>query len=221
MGSSAGEDADGGQCDSVSSGVWSTHSIASRTCAERQPERRLRRCTLGSRWLARSRTKLSRTKNIRRSGWAEEEAWGKKGGAGVLVLIGIDDRRWQRLQEFHEKFVGLVRSFARERKREGRGGPGLFIGDWCLAGGGRVRVRGGDRQWGASGLSSSAARGRRRVYHVGPRCQWEREEEERTSLGNTPGGLWAGFGAGPNRSPTAFYSFSDFLFPFLILWILF
>jgi hypothetical protein len=41
-----------------------------------------------------------------------------------------------------------VRSFARERKREGRGGLGLFIGDRCLPGGGRVRVRGGDRRWG-------------------------------------------------------------------------
>jgi hypothetical protein len=50
--------------------------------------------------------------------------------------------------QFDEKFVGLVRSFTRERKREGRGGPGLFIGDRCLAGGGRVRVRGGDRWWG-------------------------------------------------------------------------
>jgi hypothetical protein len=28
--------------------------------------------------------------------------------------------------------------------------PGLFIGDRCLAGGGRVRVRGVDRRWGAS-----------------------------------------------------------------------
>jgi hypothetical protein len=36
----------------------------------------------------------------------------------------------------------------RERKREGRGGLGLFIGDRCLAGGGRVRVWGGDRRWG-------------------------------------------------------------------------
>jgi hypothetical protein len=52
------------------------------------------------------------------------------------------------LQEFDEKFVGLVRSCARERKREGRVGLGLLIGDRCLAGGGRVRVQGGDRWWG-------------------------------------------------------------------------
>jgi hypothetical protein len=73
---------------------------------------------------------------------------GEEGGAGVPVLVGIDDRRWRRLQEFDEKFIGLVRSFARKRKREGRGGPRLFIGDRCLAGRGRVRVRGGDRRWG-------------------------------------------------------------------------
>jgi hypothetical protein len=52
VGSSASEDADGGQCDSASSGVWSTHSIASRTCAERRPEQRWRRCASGLRWLA-------------------------------------------------------------------------------------------------------------------------------------------------------------------------
>jgi hypothetical protein len=67
VGSSAGEDADGCQCDSASSGVWSTHSIASQTCAGRQPERRWCQCASGSRWLARSRMKLIRTKNIRRS----------------------------------------------------------------------------------------------------------------------------------------------------------
>jgi hypothetical protein len=39
VGSSAGEDADGGQCDMASSGAWSAHSIASRTRAERRPER--------------------------------------------------------------------------------------------------------------------------------------------------------------------------------------
>jgi hypothetical protein len=103
----------------------------------------------------------------------------------------------------------------RERgKGRGEEVPSLFIADRCLAGGGRVRVRGGDRRWEASGSSWSAARGRRRVWQAGPRRQREREEEDRTNSGNTPGGLWAGFGAGPNRSPAAFYSFSDFLFPF-------
>jgi hypothetical protein len=81
VGSSAGEDADGGQCDSAISGVWSTHSIASQTCAERRPERRWRRCASGSRWLARSRMKLSRTKI---SGGAPEQRKKLGGRRGAL-----------------------------------------------------------------------------------------------------------------------------------------
>jgi hypothetical protein len=64
---------------------------------------------------------LSRTKI---SGGAPEQR--KKGGDGVPVLVGIDDRRWRRLQKFDEKFVGLVRSFTRERgKGSGEEVPGF------------------------------------------------------------------------------------------------
>jgi hypothetical protein len=48
-------------------------------------------------------------------------------GAGVPVLVGIDDRRRQYLRVLDDEFVGLVKSFAREREKErGDGVPGLL-----------------------------------------------------------------------------------------------
>jgi hypothetical protein len=78
VGSSAGEDADGGQCDSAISGVWSTHSIAFRTCTERRPEWRWRRCASVSRWLARSERN-----------WAEQ----KKSGGVPEQGEGLEEER--------------------------------------------------------------------------------------------------------------------------------
>jgi hypothetical protein len=88
VGSSAGEDADGGQCDSASSGVWSTHSIASWTCAERRSEQRWCRCASGSRWLARSKRKLSR-KNI--SGGVPKQRKKLGGRRGALEYRSLSE----------------------------------------------------------------------------------------------------------------------------------
>jgi hypothetical protein len=40
--------------------------------------------------------------------------------------VGIDDRRWQYLWVLDDEFIGLVKSFTREKKEREEGVPGLL-----------------------------------------------------------------------------------------------
>jgi hypothetical protein len=68
-----------------------------------------------------SRTKLSEEEPKQR------KKFGRRRGEGVPELAGIEWIRQRRLQMFDEKFVGLTKSFARERGKErGEGVPSLL-----------------------------------------------------------------------------------------------
>jgi hypothetical protein len=129
VGSSAGEDTDGGQCDSAISGVWSTHSIASRTCAERRLERGWHRCASVSRWLARSKWNWVEQKNIR--GDARTRG-GVRGREKVQHhLQASNSTRTVVVQKVFpaRNRSGLVARWVRKKGGDGRGGSGIYRGE--------------------------------------------------------------------------------------------
>jgi hypothetical protein len=123
---------------------------------------------------------------------------------------------------FDEKFVGLERSFTKEKKGEERGGPGPFIGKGWRAGGGRVSEEGAmDGQEGV-GRGQDSSRGRGGSLPVGPVCQRSEELgripfEVETVLGRGCFGGWADLvPLGPFHVFFSFSSFSFSVFLFLL-----
>jgi hypothetical protein len=101
--------------------------------------------------------------------------------------------------------VALALSRVGKRKGDGRGHLGLFIE-------GRGMRRGLGFSWIGSGGWEGVGQGRDGIQRRGmkltggPGCQrWDKKSC--TLSGNNLGGPWASFGAGPNGSPAAFYSF--------------
>jgi hypothetical protein len=73
-----------------------------------------------------------------------KEGYGQREGRCTSVTSESNGIDGSNLQVFDEKFIGLERSFAKEKKGEERGGPGLFIAGCCLVEG--VRVARGERR---------------------------------------------------------------------------
>jgi hypothetical protein len=100
-------------------------------------------------------------------GWAKD--WGRwlgpSGGAETFGGIGIEQIQRRRLQVFVEQFIGLGRSFTREKKGGKGGVAGLYIGGGFRSGGARVSV---GRRW-------TAEERRARAGHLP-------EEEESTDM---------------------------------------
>jgi hypothetical protein len=141
---------------------------------------------------------------------------GEGGGRGATNRAGFSRDRRRYLQVIDEKFVRLERAFAREKKGEGRGGPGPFIGEGWHAGGGRVSEEEAmDGQEGVGREHDSIQR-REMIPTGGAHLSVEERKGEGTLSGLSVAGPRASSGAGPIWFPRpVFFFFISFSFCFI------
>jgi hypothetical protein len=157
---------------------------------------------------------IRQKKNVSRCAVMGKEGYGQREGRGTSVTPesnGIDSGD---LRVVDEKFIGLERSFAKEKKGEDRGGPGPFIATRFLAGGDRVSAGGGDRTVADAGMLGLDTDPRRNKTDAWALRVSEGDGVSHTVSIRTRDGPWAGFKAGLKSFPTAFSSFF-ISFPFL------
>jgi hypothetical protein len=81
---------------------------------------------------------IRQKKNVSRCAVMGKEGYGHREGRCTSVAPKSNGIDGGNLLVFNEKFIRLERSFAKEKKGEERGGPGLFIAGCCFAEGARV-----------------------------------------------------------------------------------